>query len=100
MVQSRPHGDRLKQINTLGACDMTMAPPRRAELRSPGTIRWEEMRCVRCRHLLQKVERDALCVGKCLEIKCPHCKVINYLVGMSADTFGERQQAVWPAGNN
>jgi phage FluMu protein Com len=77
---------------------MSMAPPRRAALPSLGTIRREEMRCVRCRHLLQKVERDALRVGKSLEIKCPHCKVINYLVGMSADTFGERQQAVSPHG--
>jgi len=39
------------------------------------------MRCVRCRHLLQKVELGALRPGKRLEIKCVRCKLFNYLVG-------------------
>lgn len=46
-------------------------------------IRWREMRCARCRHLLQKIEDEALRPGKRLEIKCAHCKVMNYLVGES-----------------
>jgi phage FluMu protein Com len=45
------------------------------------TIRWQEMRCVRCSHLLQKVELEALRPGKRLEIKCVRCKMFNYLVG-------------------
>jgi len=45
------------------------------------TIRWVEMRCVRCRRLLQKIEEAALRPGKRLEIKCAHCKVMNYSVG-------------------
>jgi phage FluMu protein Com len=40
-----------------------------------------EMRCVRCRRLLQKIEESALRPGKRLEIKCSHCKVMNYSVG-------------------
>lgn len=44
-------------------------------------VRWREMRCVRCGRLLQKVEQEALRPGKRLEIKCPHCKVVNYLTG-------------------
>ena len=44
-------------------------------------IRWHEMRCVRCQHLLQKVELEALRPGKRLEIKCVRCKMFNYLVG-------------------
>jgi phage FluMu protein Com len=42
---------------------------------------WLEMRCVRCRRLLQKIERQALRPGKRLEIKCGHCKAMNDLVG-------------------
>jgi phage FluMu protein Com len=48
---------------------------------APGKVRWQEMRCVRCSRLLQKVEEHALRPGRRLEIKCTHCKVINYLVG-------------------
>jgi phage FluMu protein Com len=44
-------------------------------------IRWLEMRCVRCRRLLQKIEQHALRPGKRLEIKCGHCKAMNDLVG-------------------
>ena len=44
-------------------------------------IRWQEMRCVRCARLLQKVEEHALRPGRRLEIKCAHCKLINDLVG-------------------
>jgi phage FluMu protein Com len=51
-----------------------------------GRVRWREMRCVRCGRLLQKVEENALRPGKHLEIKCGHCKVMNYLVGTEADT--------------
>ncbi len=47
-------------------------------------LRWQEMRCVRCGSLLQKVEENALRPGKRLEIKCGHCKVMNYLVGVEA----------------
>jgi phage FluMu protein Com len=43
------------------------------------------MRCVRCRRLLQKVEENALRPGKRLEIKCGHCKVMNYLTGTDPD---------------
>jgi phage FluMu protein Com len=46
-----------------------------------GDVRWQEMRCMRCSHLLQKVEEHALRPGRRLEIKCSHCKVLNYLVG-------------------
>jgi phage FluMu protein Com len=45
------------------------------------SVRWIEMRCVRCQRLLQKIEESALRPGKRLEIKCSHCKVINYSVG-------------------
>jgi phage FluMu protein Com len=48
-------------------------------------VRWQEMRCVRCGRLLQKVEENALRPGKQLEIKCGHCKVMNYLVGVETD---------------
>jgi hypothetical protein len=44
-------------------------------------VRWVEMRCERCRRLLQKIEESALRPGKRLEIKCSHCKVMNYSVG-------------------
>jgi phage FluMu protein Com len=44
-------------------------------------IRWTDMRCARCHRLLQKVEQSALRSGKRLEIKCVHCKMVNYLVG-------------------
>jgi phage FluMu protein Com len=44
-------------------------------------IRWVEMRCARCRRLLQKIEQHALRPGKRLEIKCGHCKAMNDLVG-------------------
>jgi phage FluMu protein Com len=39
------------------------------------------MRCVRCGRLLQKMEEQALRPGKRIEIKCSHCKVMNYSVG-------------------
>jgi hypothetical protein len=44
-------------------------------------VRWLEMRCSRCDRLLQKMEEHALRPGKRIEIKCSHCKVINYSVG-------------------
>ena len=44
-------------------------------------IRWVEMRCVRCRRLLQKIEENALRPGRHIEIKCAHCKVMNYSIG-------------------
>jgi phage FluMu protein Com len=49
--------------------------------RPAAPIRWIDMRCIRCRRLLQKIEADALRPGKRIEIKCSHCKVINYSVG-------------------
>ena len=52
-----------------------------AKVCARSTIRWQEMRCVRCGHLLQKVEFEALRPGKRLEIKCVRCKMFNYLVG-------------------
>jgi phage FluMu protein Com len=58
-----------------------MTPEESISFAVAGSIRWQDMRCVRCRHLLQKVEEEALRPGKRLEIKCGHCKVINYLVG-------------------
>lgn len=51
-----------------------------------GRLRWKELRCVRCRRLLLKVEDNALRPGKRLEIKCGHCKVLNYLVGVETDS--------------
>jgi phage FluMu protein Com len=39
------------------------------------------MRCTGCHRLLQKVEELALRPGRRLEIKCGHCKMLNYLVG-------------------
>jgi phage FluMu protein Com len=61
-----------------------LLPPQQRERRCdrPDPIRWTDMRCVRCGRLLQKIEEHALRPGKRLEIKCGHCKVINYLVGM------------------
>lgn len=44
-------------------------------------IQWLEMRCVHCGRLLQKIEQDAVRPGKRIEIKCSHCKIINYWVG-------------------
>lgn len=56
-------------------------------------LRWQEMRCVRCGRLLQKVEENALRPGKHLEVKCGHCKVMNYLVGVETDgTIPARQK--------
>jgi phage FluMu protein Com len=52
-----------------------------AKVCTRSTIRWQEMRCARCGHLLQKVELEALRPGKRLEIKCVRCKMFNYLVG-------------------
>ena len=52
--------------------------PRRVAL---NPTRWVEMRCVRCGRLLQKMEEQALRPGKRIEIKCSHCKVMNYSVG-------------------
>jgi phage FluMu protein Com len=46
-----------------------------------GPIRWVEMRCERCGRLLQKIEEHALRPGKRVEIKCSHCKVMNYSIG-------------------
>jgi phage FluMu protein Com len=54
----------------------------------PGKIRWLEMRCARCGRLLQKIEEHALRPGKRVEIKCTHCKVVNYSVGAAVS---ERQ---------
>lgn len=54
----------------------------RATPPSASKVRWRDMRCVRCGRLLQRVEENALRPGKRLEIKCGHCKVVNYLVGM------------------
>ena len=59
-----------------------MVPPESvAKVCTRTIIRWQEMRCVRCGHLLQKVELEALRPGKRLEIKCVRCKMFNYLVG-------------------
>jgi phage FluMu protein Com len=58
-----------------------MGPPESAASEVTRRVRWLEMRCVRCAHLLQKVEEEALRPGKRLEVKCGRCKVINYLVG-------------------
>lgn len=58
-----------------------MAPPPFASIVATYKICWREMRCSRCGRLLQKIEEHALRPGKRLEIKCHHCKVVNYLVG-------------------
>jgi phage FluMu protein Com len=59
--------------------EVTMAPPPSTSL--PRGVRWQEMRCVRCARLLQRIEEEALRPGRRLEIKCTHCKLINYKVG-------------------
>jgi phage FluMu protein Com len=54
----------------------------RRERRDPSDpVRWVEMRCVRCGRLLQKIEENALRPGKRIQIKCTHCKVMNYRIG-------------------
>ena len=58
----------------------------RHEFRASDKVRWVEMRCNHCGRLLQKIEEDALRPGKRLEIKCTHCKTINYSTGRQADT--------------
>jgi phage FluMu protein Com len=58
--------------------------PRPNAPRQSSKIRWLEMRCVHCGRLLQKIEQDALRPGKRLEIKCGHCKIVNYSVGRAA----------------
>jgi phage FluMu protein Com len=60
---------------------MRLSPQQRERDDHSTPIRWVEMRCVRCGRLLQKIEEDALRPGKRIEIKCTHCKVINYWVG-------------------
>jgi len=55
-------------------------------------LRWQEMRCVCCGRLLQKVEENALRPGKRLEVKCGHCKVMNYLVGIETETTNPLRQ--------
>jgi phage FluMu protein Com len=61
-----------------------MVPPEFPAKEVTRTIRWTEMRCDRCHRLLQKVEDQALRPGKRLEIKCTHCKLVNYLVGKAS----------------
>lgn len=62
------------------------APTPQSSSSNRSRVRWQEMRCIRCGRLLQKVEENALRPGKHLEIKCGHCKVMNYLVGVQTDT--------------
>ena len=64
-------------------------------------VQWREMRCLRCGRLLQKVEDNALRPGKRLEIKCRHCTVINYLVGveLNAEPVIDRATEGRSAGN-
>ena len=64
----------------------------KASVSTKRRLRWQEMRCVRCGRLLQKVEENALRPGKRLEIKCGHCKVMNYLVGVETDSTPVRQE--------
>ena len=59
-----------------------LSPTKELEDRHVDKIRWLEMRCARCRRLLQKIEQHALRPGKRLEIKCGHCKAMNDLVGV------------------
>ena len=58
---------------------------RHHELRASDKVHWVEMRCDHCGRLLQKIEQDALRPGKRLEIKCTHCKTMNYWTGRQAD---------------
>ena len=60
---------------------MPLSPQQRERHDPSDPIRWVEMRCVRCGRLLQKIEENALRPGKRIEIKCTHCKVMNYWVG-------------------
>jgi phage FluMu protein Com len=64
-----------------------LLPPQQHERECdrPGKIRWLEMRCARCGRLLQKIEEHALRPGKRVEIKCTHCKVVNYSVGAAVN---------------
>lgn len=45
------------------------------------SIHWVDVRCAGCRRLLQKMEERALRPGKRIQIKCSHCKVMNYSIG-------------------
>lgn len=61
---------------------MPLSPePRAPHARSSSPVRWTDMRCDRCGRLLQRIEEHALRPGKRLEIKCSHCKVMNYSIG-------------------
>jgi phage FluMu protein Com len=60
---------------------MPLSPQQRERDDPSSPIRWVEMRCIRCGRLLQKIEEHALRPGKRIEIKCTHCKVMNYSVG-------------------
>lgn len=55
--------------------------PRDMPADSRTAVRWMDMRCTRCRRLLQRIEEHALRPGKRVEIKCSHCKVMNYSIG-------------------
>jgi phage FluMu protein Com len=60
---------------------MQLSPQRRERDDPTDPVRWVEMRCTRCGRLLQKIEEGALRPGKRLQIKCTHCKVMNYRIG-------------------
>jgi phage FluMu protein Com len=49
-------------------------------------IELEELRCVKCKHLLAKLECDALKVGKLLEIKCGTCNAFLTMIGDEPDS--------------
>lgn len=61
--------------------EQTTAPP----IDKGVTAAWEDLRCRQCRRLLARNTRSALRPGEMLEIKCGHCNVRNYLVGMEAE---------------
>jgi phage FluMu protein Com len=44
---------------------------------------WEEVRCFNCRRMLMRKEPGALGPDKRIEVKCPKCSVMNYLIGSS-----------------
>jgi phage FluMu protein Com len=51
-----------------------------------GAIELEELRCVKCKQLLAKIERDALKPGRLLEIKCGKCNAFRTEIGDERDS--------------
>lgn len=51
-----------------------------------GAIELVELRCVKCKQLLAKIERGALKPGRLLEIKCGKCNAFRTDIGDEPDS--------------